>query len=154
MSWREIIENWATRSHPIRALLLLIAVAVLVVEFVPARIAAALLGIILAICISYSLLPRARHAVQIAILWAAIVVTADASYARLNDQAPLTLVNALTKIVDAIFKLAFPLIRGLGLAAADPRHKVVAVAPDFVWALILSLIVLMSLAFAFPSRRR
>jgi len=49
-------------------------------------------------------------------------------------------------------KLVFPLIREFGLAVTDPRYKVVAVAPDFIWALILSLVVLMSLAFIFPSQ--
>ena len=90
---------------------------------------------------------------QSAILWVAITVTADAAYARLNDQAPLTLVNAFSKVVDAVMKLGFPLIRDLGLSVTDPRYKVVAVAPDFIWALILSLAVLMSLSFVLPSQR-
>ncbi len=154
MAWRETIEKWLTGSHPIRALLLLVAIAVVLIEFAPARMAAAVLGIIFGIAVSYSLLPRARHTVQIAILWMAITVTADAAYARLNDQAPLTLVNALTKIVDAICKLIYPLFRALGLLAADPRSKVVAVTPDFVWALLLSSLALMLLTFTFPNRRR
>ena len=58
---------------------------------------------------------------------------------RLNDLAPVTVASAITKIIDAFIKLAEPLIRGLGLTAADPRVKVGAVAPDFVWALILTL---------------
>lgn len=154
MAWRETFENWTARLQPIRPLLLPIAIAVVLIAFAPARVAAALLGVLLGIGLSNSLIPRVRPAVQIAILWAAITVTADAAYARLNDQAPLTLVNALTKVVDAIIKLTFPLVRALGLPAADPRYKVVAVAPDFVWALVLSLVVLMSLTFIFPSRDR
>src|SRR5208337_5237894 len=86
---------------------------------------------------------------QLAVLWSAIAVTADAAYARLNDQAPVTLAGALVKIIDACLKLAEPLIKGLGLTAADPRVKVGAVAPDFVWALILSLIAM--IAIGFPS---
>jgi hypothetical protein len=113
-----------------------------------------LLGVLAAIGLSHSFIPRVRSTAQIAILWSAITVTADAAYARLNDQAPLTIVNAFAKVVDAIMKLVFPLIRGLGFSVADPRYKVVAVAPDFVWALILSLAVLMSLAFVFPSQGR
>jgi hypothetical protein len=61
--------------------------------------------------------------------------------------------NALTKIVDAVVKLADPLIRGVGAAAADPRVKVGAVAPEFVWAFILSLIVLTA-SFTFAARQR
>jgi hypothetical protein len=154
MAWRDTIENWTARLQPIRPLLLPIAIAVILVAFAPARVAAALLGVLLGVALSNSFIPRVRPATQIAILWVAITVTADAAYARLNDQAPLTLVNAFAKVVDGIMKLAFPLIRGLGLSITDPRYKVVAVAPDFIWALILSLIVLMSLAFAFPSQGR
>ena len=154
MAWRETIENFAARFQPIRPLLLPIAVAAVVVAFAPARTAAALLGVLLGIALSHSIIPRVRPATQIAILWIAITVTADAAYARLNDQAPLTIVNAFSKVVDAIMKLVFPLIRDVGLSVADPRNKVVAVAPDFIWALILSLAVLTSLAFVFPSRGR
>jgi hypothetical protein len=154
MAWRETIENWTARFQSIRPLLLPIAVAIVLVAFAPARVAAALLGVLAGIGLSNSFIPRVRPAAQIAILWSAITVTADAAYARLNDQAPLTVVNAFTKIVDAIMKLVFPLIRDLGLSIADPRYKVVAVAPDFIWALILSLAVLMTLAIAFPGQGR
>jgi hypothetical protein len=154
MAWRETIENWTARLQPIRPLLFPIAVAAVLVAFAPARIAATLLGVLAAIGLSHSFIPRVRPATQTAILWGAITVAADAAYARLNDQAPLTIVNAFTKVVDAIMKLAFPLVRDLGLSVADPRFKVVAVAPDFIWALILSLTVLMSLAYVFPSQGR
>jgi hypothetical protein len=154
MAWRDTIENWTARLQPIRPLLFPIAVAVVLVAFAPARVAAALLGVLLGIGLSHSFIPRVRPSTQIAILWGAITVTADAAYARLNDQVPLTIVNVFTKVVDGIMKLVFPLIRDLGLSIADPRNKVVAVAPDFIWALILSLAVLMSLAYVFPSQGR
>jgi hypothetical protein len=154
MAWRESIENWARRSAPFLIVLVILCIAVALILFVPARGAAALLGILAGAGLCYILISRTRLAVQIAVLWAAIGVMADAAYARLNDQPPVTLANALTKIVDAFVKLADPLIRGLGLAVADPRAKVGAVAPDFVWALILSLIVSMAIVFAIPPRRR
>ncbi len=154
MAWRETIENWTARLKPIRPLLLPIALAIVLVAFAPARVAATLLGVLLGIGLSNSFIPRVRPAAQNAILWSAITVTADAAYARLNDQAPLTLVNAFAKVVDAIMKLVFPIVRDLGLPVIDPRYKVVAVAPDFIWALILSLVVLMSLALVFPSEGR
>jgi hypothetical protein len=154
MAWRDTIENWKARLQSIRPLVFPIGIAIVLVAFAPARIAAALLGVLIGIGLSHSFIPRVRPTAQIAILWVAITVTADAAYARLNDQAPLTLVNVFTKVVDAIMKLAFPLIRGLGLPVTDPRYKVVAVAPDFIWALILSLAVLMSVAFVFPGQGR
>jgi hypothetical protein len=152
MAWRDTIENLVARIQPLRPLVFPILVAVVLVAFAPARIAAALLGVLLGIGLSNSFIPRVRPAAQIAILWAAITVTADAAYAKLNDQAPVTIVNAFAKVVDAIMKLVFPLIRELGLSVTDPRYTIAAVAPDFIWALVLSLTVLMSLAFAFPSR--
>jgi hypothetical protein len=154
MAWRDTIEDWKARLQSIRPLLLPIGIAVILIAFAPARTAAALLGILLGIALSYSFIPRVRPGVQTAILWSAITVTADAAYARLNDQAPLTIVNVFTKVVDGIMKLIFPLIRDLGLPIADTRYKVIAVAPDFIWALILSLAVLMSLSVLFPSQGR
>ena len=153
MAWRDTIEDWAARFQSFRPLLFPIAIAVVLIAFAPARIAAALLGVLAGIGLSHSFIPRVRPAVQNAILWVAITVTADAAYARLNDQAPVTLVNVFSKVVDAVVKLVFPLIQGLGLSVTNPRYKVVAVAPDFIWALILSLVVLMSLTFVLPSQR-
>jgi hypothetical protein len=154
MGWRETIEDWKARFQSIRPLIFPIAIAVLLVAFAPARTAAALLGILAGIGLSYSFIPGLRPSAQTAILWSALTVTADAAYARLNDQAPLTIVNAFTKVVDAIMKLVFPLIRDLGLPVVDPRNKVVAAAPDFIWALILSLVVSIALASLFPSQGR
>ncbi len=154
MGWREAIQSWVRRSGPFLIALLILGAAVALVVFVPARGAAALLGILTGAALSYALTTRTRHTVQIAVLWAAIAVTADAAYAKLNDQAAVTMANAFTKIVDAFVKLTEPVIRGLGLAAADPRVKVGAVAPDFVWAVILSLIAIMAIGFSFAARQR
>jgi hypothetical protein len=126
---------------PLAGFLVFFAVAAGLILFVPARGAAALLGILAGAVLGFTLMPRTRYAVQIAVLWAAAAVVADAAYARLNDQAPVTVANGLAKVIDAIVKLAAPVINGFGLTAGDPRAKVGAVAPDFVWALILSLIV-------------
>ncbi len=141
MAWRDKIDSWRRRLAPYLGAALLVALAVALILFAPARGAAAALGIMAGGLLGYSLLSRTRDEVQIAVLWASAAVTADAAYARLNDIAPVTLASALTKIIDAFVKLADPVIRGLGLTAADPRVKVSAVAPDFVWALILALIV-------------
>jgi hypothetical protein len=149
MAWRDTIAYWWERAVPILGLIVLIAVAIAIVVFVPGRGAAALLGVMAGAGLGMSLMSRARQSVRVAVLWAGLAVAADASYARLNDQAPVTLANGLARAVDAIAKLAEPLIRGFGVA--DPRAKIAAAAPDFVWALILSLILVMALAFTFYS---
>ena len=140
MAWRDRIQTWWKRSAPFAGAALLVALAVALILFAPARGAAAALGIIAGGLLGYSLLSRAREAVLIAVLWSCIAVTADAAYARLNDLAPVTVAGAVIKIIDAFIKLTEPLIHGLGLTSGDPRVKVGAVAPDFVWALILTLI--------------
>jgi hypothetical protein len=145
MALRDTAQIWRRRLAPFAGAAVLIAVAVLLILFAPARGAAALLGIIAGGLLGYFLLTRTRMQVQIAALWSAIAVTADAAYARLNDLTPVTVAGALTKIVDACMKLADPLIRGLNLTVGDPRAKVDAVAPDFIWALILTLIVWLAL---------
>jgi Na+-driven multidrug efflux pump len=140
MALRDRMESWRKRLAPFANAAVVIALVVAIILFAPARGAAAVLGIMAGVFLGYSLMARAREEVQIAVLWSFIAVTADAAYARLNDLAPVTLAGALTKIIDAVIKLADPLIHGLGLTSGDPRVKVAAVAPDFVWALILALI--------------
>jgi hypothetical protein len=141
MSLRDSVEYWVRRLKPFAAVLVFLAVAAGLILYVPARGAAAALGVIAGAILGFTFIPRARYPVQIAVLWAAAAVAADAAYARLNDLAPVTVANGLTKVIDAGVKLAAPVISGIGLTNGDPRAKVGAVAPDFVWALILSLIV-------------
>jgi hypothetical protein len=152
MSLRDSIEYWVRRVAPLAGVLVFFAAAVALILFVPARGAAALLGILAGAILGFTFAPRAGYAVQIAVLWAAAGVAADAAYARLNDQAPVTVANGLAKIIDAGVKLAAPAINGIGLTTGDPRAKVAAVAPEFVWALILSLIV--AIILGLPRQRR
>jgi hypothetical protein len=147
MPLRDTVRSLRNRLAPFFNLAVLIALAVALILFTPARTAAALLGIGAGALIAYTLMSQARYGVQTAVLWVCVAVTADAAYARLNDQTPVTLASALIRIVDACVKLAEPLIRGVGLAAGDPRAKVAAVAPEFVWALILTLIVMLATGF-------
>jgi len=147
MAWHDSINYWRKRLAPIVGAALLLALAVVLILFAPARGAAALLGILAGGVLGYTLISQVRYPVQMAVLWMCVAVTADAAYARLNDQAPVTLANALTRIIDAGVKLAEPLIKGIGLTASDPRLKVGAVAPDFVWALILTLIAMIAIGF-------
>ncbi len=147
MAWRDTIEYWRKRIAPFVSAAVLLALAVALILFAPARGAAASLGVLAGVLLGYALKSQARYPVQMAVLWVCIAVTADAAYARLNDQAPVTLANALTRIIDAFIKLAEPLIKGIGLTASDPRLKVDAVAPDFIWALILTLMAMIAIGF-------
>jgi hypothetical protein len=147
MSLRYTIQYWVRRLAPFAVAILFLVAAVALILFVPARGAAALLGILAGAYLGFTLMPRTGYGVRLAVLWASAAVAADAAYARLNDLAPVTVANGLTKVIDAAVKLAAPVINGVGLANGDPRAKVAAAAPDFVWALILSLIVTIVLAW-------
>jgi hypothetical protein len=153
MKFREQIQYWWMRAAPFAGAAAVVAVAVALILFAPARGAAVALGVMAGGFLTYMLLTRAQATVQTAVLWAFIAVTADAAYARLSDVPPVTLAGALTKIVDALLKLADPWIRGTGLVGGDPRLKVDAVAPDFAWALILTFIVSMLLSSMAEKRR-
>jgi hypothetical protein len=150
MSLRDSIVDFMRGAAPFAVLVLFLVLAAAAIVLLPGRGAAALLGIAAGGLLGFSLSSRARDTVKIAVLWAVIGIIADAAYARLNDQAPVTVANALTKIVDAGVKLADPVIRGVGLTAGDPRVKTGAVAPDFIWAFLLTLVVV--IAIAFPRR--
>jgi hypothetical protein len=147
MSLRSTIEYWVRRLAPFAVAILVLAAAVALILFVPARGAAALLGILAGAYLGFTLMPRTGYGVRLAVLWVSAAVAADAAYARLNDLAPVTVANGLTKVIDAAVKLAAPVINGVGLTNGDPRARVAAVSPDFVWALILSLIVTIVLAW-------
>ena len=153
MAWRDTMDDWTARLQSLQPLFLPVTIAAVLIAFAPARVAATLFGVLAGIGLSGSYISRVRPGAQTAIFWIAVTVSADAAYARWTDQAPLTIVNAFSKFVDGAMKLVFPLIQNLGFPVADPRYKVVAVAPDFIWALTLSLVALMSLSFAFPKRR-
>jgi hypothetical protein len=154
MGFRASLKGWAQRLAPAVYVVLLVAAIGASIWLLPNRGAAACLGIIAGALISLMLSKRARHVTRIAVLWVALAVTADAAYAKLNDQVPVTVAGALVKVVDAAAKLSEPLIKGVGLGGADPRAKIGAVAPDFVWALILSMILTISLSFERPGSRR
>ena len=154
MGSRASLRGWAKRLAPTIYVVLLLAAIIASVWLLPNRGAAVFLGILAGAIVSFMLSKRARHVTRIAVLWAALAVTADAAYAKLNDQTPVTVAGALMKVVDAVVKLAEPLIKGVGLAGADPRVKIGAVAPDFVWALILSMIFMISLSFELTRNQR
>jgi hypothetical protein len=145
MNIREII---ASLQEALPTVLLVVAVIVggaVVIWFLPGRTAAIIVGIIMAALLTWFLLRSFERVTQIAILWLAIGITADAAYARVNDQTPVTIASALVKLAEAIIKLGNIMIGSLGLPMAPGlRPSPVSVAPEFVWAFILALIVFMA----------
>jgi hypothetical protein len=126
---------------PIIAGVILLAISAAIAEFLPIQIAAVALGILFSAAFSYVVFIAMPRAMQISIMGAALGVTADAGYARLNDQTPITIANALVKLADSM-------IKSVGLIAADAQvGGIAAVTPTFVWAFIISLIFFMGFSF-------
>jgi hypothetical protein len=107
-----------------------LAVAVAAATFLPMRIAAPVLGVLVSAAVCYVIIVAMPRATQVSLMGAAIGVSADASYAKLSDQTPVTIANGLVKLADALTK-------SIGLVAADAQVSMVAgVTPYFVWAFI------------------
>lgn len=145
MNARETLANLRQALPTVLLAVAAITVAIFVIWFLPGRTAAIIVGIMVAAVLSYFLLRRFARGTQIALLWLSIGITADAAYARVNDQQPVTVASALVKLAEAIIKLGDIMIRSLGIPLIDSRARAaatpVSVAPEFVWALILALIV-------------
>jgi hypothetical protein len=148
MSIREIIASLREALPTVLLVLAILVGAAVVIWFLPSRTAAIIVGVVVAALLTYFLLRNFERITQVAILWLAIGVTADAAYARVNDQAPVTIASALVKFAEAIIKLGNIMISSLGIpaVAADPRFRggPVSVAPEFVWAFVLALIVFLA----------
>lgn len=117
-----------------------LVIAGLLVWYLPPFMAAIALGVMVSAITCFVILIAMPRATQISIMGAAIGVSADASYAKLSDQAPVTVANALVRLADA-------LTASVGLIAADAHVSVAEVTPTFVWSFILSMIVFMGLSF-------
>jgi len=140
MNIRGLWTEWKPIVIPVAAVILIIAAAAAVLYFLPSGIAATFLGVVAAIAVYYGFLQTSPRIVRASIMWAGIAIGADAAYAKLNDQTPVTLANALTKFVDAIMKLAGILLKNAGPRILDIKSKLGAFTPDFVWAFILILV--------------
>ena len=148
MELRGIISNLKQNLPTILIGLLILAGAVVAIKLLPNRTAAVILGVLAAFAFTYLLVQGWQRTTQIALFWLSAGVIADAAYAKLNDQAPVTIANLIVKLADSIVKLADILIRSLGVGGPDVRAKMAAVAPDFVWALILTTALLMAINLA------
>lgn len=152
MSVREIIADFRQILPTILLVVLAVAGAAAAIYFLPNRTAAVILGVLAAIALSTYVLRGLERITQIAITWLLIGVVADAAYAKLNDQVPVTIAGALVKAVEGVVKLLDVLIRSVGIGGPNVRAQMAAVTPDFVWALILTTTLLMVIGLV--GRRR
>jgi hypothetical protein len=152
MNFREMLASLREVLPTVLVVLAVIAGGAVVIYFLPGRTAAIIVGVIVAGVLTFFLLRGFERATQIALLWLAIGITADAAYARVNDQAPLTIASALVKLAEAIIKLGDIMIRSLGIPAVERGARAaaapVSVAPEFVWAFVLALIVFLLFSLA------
>lgn len=146
MSVRQIIDNLKEILPTILIVLLAIAAAGAAIYLLPNRTAAVILGVLCALALSSYVLRGLQRTTQIAVLWLSIGVVADAAYAKLNDQVPVTIAGALVKLVEGAVKLLDVLIRSIGFAGPNVRAQMAAVTPDFVWALILTATLMLAIA--------
>jgi hypothetical protein len=101
-------------AKPIIFGIVFLIVAQAIVFFFPMWIAAPVLGVLVSAAVCYVILVAMPRATQVSLMGAAIGVSADASYAKLNDQTPVTIANGLVKLADALTK-------SVGLVAAVHR---------------------------------
>jgi hypothetical protein len=143
MSVREILADLRQLLPTILLVVLALAGAAAAIYLLPNRTAAVILGVLAALALSTYVLRGLERATQLAITWLTIGVVADAAYAKLNDQAPVTIAGALVKVAEGAAKLIEVLIRSIGIGGPNLQKQMAAVAPDFVWALILATTLLM-----------
>jgi hypothetical protein len=145
MNVREILANLQQMLPSLLTVVAVIAGAIAVIWFLPGRTAAILLAIIAAALLTFLVLRNTARTMQIALLWLGIGISADAAYARVNDQTPVTIATALVRLVEAIIKLGDIMIRSFGFSIPAtpgrfPTTPAANVAPEFVWAFILALV--------------
>jgi hypothetical protein len=141
MNLREILANLRQSLPAILMVAAVIAGGAVAIYLLPGRTAAVIIGVIVAAILSYYLSANFQRTTQIALLWLAVGVSADAAYAKINDQTPVTIATSLVRLAEAIIKLGDIVIRSLGVPlVADSRARTASVAPEFVWAFILALV--------------
>jgi hypothetical protein len=143
MSVREIIASLREILPTILVAVLVIAGAAAAIIFLPNRTAAVILGVLAAAGLATYVLRSLERTTQVALLWLTVGVVADAAYAKLNDQAPVTIAGALVKVGEGAVKLIDVLVRSIGIGGPNLQKQMAAVTPDFVWALILTTLLLM-----------
>lgn len=147
MQLRAKLNELRVTLAPVMSALAFAALCAALIWVFQARTAAVLIGVLTAAAYYYLVLHTAQSSVQMGVFWAFLAITADAAYAKLNDQAPVTIVSGIAKFVDALIKLSEGIVRGIGIPTGEARVKMASVAPDFLWAVILTLILLVMVNF-------
>jgi hypothetical protein len=147
MQLRERFQTLREILTPFLAVIAFGAVCALIIWAVPPHVAAVLIGIFSATLLYYFVLYHAQLTTQLSIFWAAVALSSDVAYAKLNDWAPVTVVNAIAKLGEGLVKLIEGIVKSVGIPTGEARIKVSAVIPDFLWAVILTVVGLMILNF-------
>jgi len=146
MGPRQIIATVRQNLLIILIVGLALAGAAAAIRFLPGQTAAVILGALAAIALTRLVMDHRHRTTQIAIFWLSVGVVADAAYAKLNDQAPVTIATLLVQLTEALVKLADILVRSIGFAGLNLREQLAAVTPAFVWAVILTTTLLMAIS--------
>ena len=125
---------------PIGLGILFLLICWLLAQYLPPLYAAIILGVLVSAVVCFVVLMAMPRGTQISIMGAAVGVSADAGYAKFNDETPITVANALVKLADTLTK-------SIGLVTSDAHINIDQVTPSFVWAFIFSTIVFMALSF-------
>jgi hypothetical protein len=147
MQLRAKLNELRETLAPVMAALAFAAICAGLIWAFQARTAAVLIGIITATAYYYLVLHASSRTVQMSIFWASLAITADAAYAKLNDQTPVTIISGIAKLADALVKLGEGIVRSVGIQTGEARVKMASVTPDFFWALVLTIILLMVINF-------
>jgi hypothetical protein len=147
MQLRAKLNELRVTLAPVMAALAFAAICIALIWVFQARTAAVFIGVLTASAYYYLVLHSAQRSVQMSVFWASLAIAADAAYAKLNDQAPVTIVGGIAKFVEALIKLGEGIVRGIGVQTGEARVKMASVAPDFLWAVILTIILLAMINF-------
>lgn len=147
MDLRQIFKDFKQALVPIIVGAVIVAIGAAIVYLLPNRTAAVVLGVFAAAVVSAFILRPMQASTQLAIMWFAAGVSADAAYAKLNDQNSVTVAGALMKVAEGAVKLLDTVARSFALGSPDARGKVSAVTPEFVWAFILTVVLLVAIRF-------
>jgi hypothetical protein len=119
----------------------LLAVFAVIWAFVPSLWAAIMTGVIVSAILCLVALVAMPRAMQTSIMGAALGISMDGAYAKLSDQTPVTIANALVSVAKNI-------AQGVGIVSEAADIAIVEKTVNAgVWAFILATAVFMLLSF-------
>lgn len=125
---------------PIAIGLLIIYIFFVFLSLLPGKSSAIAVGILSSVVICYVVLMAMPRATQFSIMGAALGVSADAGYAKMNEETPITIANALVKLTNSI-------VKAIDIVSVESGGEIIDLVPYGVWSFILSSIVFMILSF-------